>query len=54
MKIEITCTKKKGVRVTLLEVPKKMDSVELASIIEEAIAELRSMQIDLMPSMDHL
>lgn len=54
MKIEITYSKKKGTEVSLIEVPKRMDSVEVASIIEEAIEELRIMQTDLMPSMDHV
>ena len=54
MKIEITYSKKSDTEVTLVDVPKRMDSVEVASIIEEAIGLLRSMQTDLMPSMDHV
>ena len=54
MKIEITYTKKKGVQIEMLDVPKKMDDIELASIIEEAIQELQSMQLSLMPNSDHV
>ena len=54
MKIEITCTKKKGVRVTLVDQPKKMSEEELASIIEDAIQELRNMQLSMMANNDHL
>lgn len=50
MKIEITYTKKDGVKVELLEVPKSMDGVEVASIIESAIQELQNMQLSLMPN----
>lgn len=53
MKIEITYTKKDGVQISLIDVPKSMDSVEVASIIEDAITELKGMQSDFMPSMDH-
>lgn len=47
MKIEISNSKKGGTQVTLIEVPRRMDSVELTSIIEEAIVELQDMQTDL-------
>ena len=53
MKIEITYTPKKGVQVTLYEQPKKMDDVEAAAIIEEAIQELRNLQLSMMPNNDH-
>ncbi len=53
MKMEITYTKKKGAEVKLIAVPKRMDDIELASIIEEVIVALQNMQTDLMPSMDH-
>jgi hypothetical protein len=54
MKIEITYTKKQGVQIEMLDVPKRMDEIELASIIEEAIQELQSMQLSLMPNNDHV
>ena len=54
MKIEITYTKKKGVQIELIGVPKRMDDIELASIIEEAIHDLKSMQLSLMPNNDHV
>lgn len=53
MKIEITYTSSKGVQVTLFEQPKGMDEVEVASVIEEAIQELRNLQLSLMPNNDH-
>lgn len=53
MKMEITYTKKKGTEIKLIAVPKRMDDIELASIIEEVIVALQNMQTDLMPSMDH-
>lgn len=54
MKIEITYSKKNGAEVNLIDVPKKMDSVEIAAIIEEAIDALRGLQTNLLPSMDHV
>jgi hypothetical protein len=54
MKIEITHTKEKGAQITLVEQPKEMDDIELASIIEDVIQDLRSMQLSLMPNNDQL
>lgn len=54
MKIEITYTKKNGAVVNLIDVPKKMENVEIAAIIEEAIDALRGLQTNLLPSNDHL
>lgn len=54
MKIEITYTKKNGVHVTLVDQPKKMGDDEFASIIEDAIQELRNMQLSMMANNDHV
>jgi hypothetical protein len=54
MKIEITYTKKNGVHVTLVEQPKKMGDDEFSSIIEDAIQELRNMQLSMMANNDHV
>jgi hypothetical protein len=35
-------------------VPKRMDDIELAAIIEDVIRELQSMQLSLMPNNDHV
>ena len=54
MKIEITYTKENGVHVTLVDQPKKMGDDEFASIIEDAIQELRNMQLSMMANNDHV
>lgn len=52
MKIEISYTKKNGVQVELENVKPKLDDIELASVIEDAISKLQNMQLSLMPNND--
>ena len=54
MKIEITYTKKKGVQIEFDKTMLRLSKVELASVIEEAIQELQSHQLSLMPNNDHM
>ena len=53
MKMEITYSRKDGIEIEFDKQMLKLDPVELASVIEEAIQVLQSHQLSLMPNSDH-